>query len=335
MNQSGVPKTQRAPLAPRGQTRGKEDKTAGDARPMPVMAKIMQPTLDDKHRFLLDGKNDKVKGLVSIQVTFYPGGLQEITYAVDETGNGDIQMMSTSAFMSYTSSVKRAVAQEGEVKASKGFVAKLMKRTFIMLSDDSVEKVRQVQSMELPKPAEKMMSLTQEQFKQRGFGDEGTMLKHWNNMPETIVNAMNEFQFNVEPSSAKWSDRLKQQSDDFVTREKAAAEKKARKALLRASPEQDSGGGSKMPTSVLAKGSQWGEDGESEEETPPTQKVGTGTSGVRPAVREPGKDAAEQAAQAAKYPKPPPIPVKGQGGGTNVGSLDPPSVKGGGQAPKG
>jgi len=218
---------------------------------MPVMAKIMQPTLDDKHRFMLGGKNDKVKQLRCITVKFFPDNLQEVTYVVEDD-NGNLNEMSTSEFQMYRNRLSRKVEEEEEVKSAKGFVMKLKKRTFLECPDDSVEIVRMVQGTEMPSPAEKMMSLTQEQMKTKGFNDEFTNLKHWLGMNEEIQKKMNLFQKKIYPSFEKsWTDMIIEKVAEFNEKERLSMEKKAKK--LSPPPKETN------PTSLVVVG-EWAND---------------------------------------------------------------------------
>lgn len=245
------------------------------------VVKISQPSLDDNHKWLLEGKKDRVEGLDFINVRFYPRGHQEITYGMD----GHMVPLTVSEFQRVLREKEVKGKTQHEETAAAGFATKLMKRCFVEIEDVTVESIRAIQAGVIPKAAGSLLGLTQELFKQKGLSDLAQLLTHWMGMSNTVKVQMNEWQANVNPKSIKWSVRVM-----TLARELREAEtRKAAKKLLKGSSLangvddvtlQEVMDGKSDPAKAQAKAKDgktllgnWGDEEEEEEEPHPrTQK---------------------------------------------------------------
>jgi hypothetical protein len=206
----------------------------GGIRPAMMQAKPVQPILDDQHRWMLDGKKEKVKGLDHIVVKYFPRGVQEITYVMDE--DGKLEYFTTSEFQAKMRARAHKSSQEQEETGAKAFADKLFRRCLLTISAD-VDTVRAVQSSKFPKPAETMMGFSQDALKQRGLNTIDSVIAHWSKMNEDVKTKMDDFQAGINPDGEKsWSKVLGEMVDEHNQKVEDDAKRKAKKLALNAKP---------------------------------------------------------------------------------------------------
>jgi hypothetical protein len=242
-----------------------EKKEVAALKPAP----LLQPTLDFKHRMMLEGKKDRVDGLESINVKFFAHGMQEVTYVVRNEDDHTTEL-TTTAFLSFLAKKNKESKSEHEVTASKGYYAKVLKRTLVNIGEDSVEKVRAVMAGPIPKAAANILAKTQEECKLAKLNEQRGILAHWAKMPQHVYDEMDKWQFGVNPSlNLSWSENL----HALFQHEKEEEERKAHKKLAKELGKTTSAGIGSQSELEKALDATNGTAGEGTSLTPPTESI--------------------------------------------------------------
>lgn len=190
------------------------------------------PLLDHSNHYMLNGKKDRVKGLISINVRFYPGSQCEITYEVDRDGNGSTEMLSVSTFQAMIRQRKLESGEEFGDKLAKGFVRKLQKRLLINVPEtQEIDEnwMRTIQASKMPRPAKQLLELTQKETAEKGLSTNDDIIRYMVRLPKTAQDLMDGFQVVVDPTAKPnaWSSNVASLNLDLIARVEAAAAKKA------------------------------------------------------------------------------------------------------------
>jgi hypothetical protein len=207
------------------QKKTEEKKEVAALKPAP----LLQPTLDFKHRMMLEGKKDRIDGLECINVKFFAHGMQEVTYIV-RNEDDTMKTLTTTEFLSFMAKKNKESKSEHEITASKGYYAKVLKRTLVNIGEDSVEKVRAVMAGPIPKAAANILAKTQEECKLAKLNEQRGILAHWAKMPQHVFDEMDKWQAGVNPDlQLSWAGNL----HALIQVERLEEEQKAHKKLAK------------------------------------------------------------------------------------------------------
>jgi len=211
----------------------KEEKSSVGAATAPK-ARLLHPTLDDHHRYMLEGSTDRVKELDHIVVKFFPKGLQEVSYVMDNGGSQE--EMTATQFNAFLKKKQLLNQQEGEVNAAKGFTIKLAKRCFVNVGSSELEDVRAIQAKTPPKAVSNAMGLTQAEATKLKWGDPKVVLEHWLKMPKEVKVAMDKYQEEVYPGAMPWTEFVLREQRDLHQKDEERLRKKHEKEAAKAAP---------------------------------------------------------------------------------------------------
>ena len=209
-------------------------KTGKDGGPKGVSkdTSTLVPTLDATRHYLLNGRKDRVKNLVSITVEFFPGNGTEVSYNFEDEENGEILKLTEAQFQAHQRKKEKEKELAGEAAAARAFVNKMAKRCLLEIADESEENVRRVQAARLPKAAEKMMGKSQSDVVQQKLNTYESIVTYWSKMDPLVKEQMDDYQQAL--GGPVWSERLAEREQALVEKELERTRKKMAKEGLKA-----------------------------------------------------------------------------------------------------